>query len=69
MIGVGPGEDTPMETEDSEAPIKQPPPNKYYIDTTVIGRPREGVEMKTPLKDGISKGHCSLKCVYWYLFI
>ncbi|XP_003386197.1 PREDICTED: actin-like protein 6A [Amphimedon queenslandica] len=55
VIGVGPGEDTPMDTEDSEAPIKPAPSNKYYIDTTVIGRPREGVEMKTPLKDGIIK--------------
>lgn len=55
MIGVGPGEDTPMETEDSETPIKPSPSNKYYIDNTMIGRPREGVEMKSPLKDGLSK--------------
>ena len=55
MIGVGPGEDAPMEMEDSETPIKPSPSNKYYIDNTMIGRPREGVEMKSPLKDGLSK--------------
>ena len=28
---------------------------KYYIDSTYIHRPREGVEMRHPLKDGLGK--------------
>ena len=37
----------------------KPPSNstkeKYYIDSTYIHRPREGVEMRHPLKDGLGK--------------
>lgn len=59
MIGVGPGDEpTPMETDDktdnsSNNNINNNKGHKYYIDSTVLGRPREKVEMKTPLTDGI----------------
>ena len=43
-----------METDKSNSSPKYSD-KKYYIDSTVIGRPRVGVEMKSPLKDGLSK--------------
>ena len=45
-----------MET-DKEAkttPALQPG-KKYYIDSTYLYKPREGVELMSPLKDGLSK--------------
>lgn len=42
-----------METDkDSAPPATQE--KKYYIDSTFLYSPREGVEMKSPLKDGLS---------------
>ena len=53
VMGVGPGEDgVAMETDKDQSPKRA---EKYYIDSTFIHRPREGVEMKHPLKDGLSK--------------
>ena len=47
-----PGDEIAIETD-------KPPSNstkeKYYIDSTYIHRPREGVEMRHPLKDGLGK--------------
>ena len=43
-----------MET-DKEAP--PPPEKKYYIDSTFLYTPREGVELVSPLKDGLSKSY------------
>ena len=62
VIGVGPGEDgVAMETDKDHSPKR---PEKYYIDSTFIHRPREGVEMKHPLKDGLSEGNLVIKlCV------
>lgn len=58
MMGVGLGT-TPtseaMETN-ATAPSPGPPPSKkYYIDSTYLYTPREGVEMVSPLKDGLSE--------------
>ncbi len=36
---------------------------KYYIDSTYLYSPRENVEVQSPLKDGLSKFHCSMKAV------
>ena len=40
-----------------ETDQEQPPPTKkkYYIDSTVVYKPREGVEMATPIRDGQGK--------------
>lgn len=54
-MGVGPGDEVAMETDDSEPKPEAAGTKRYYIDSTVIGQPREGVEMKSPLKDGLSK--------------
>lgn len=69
MVGVGtpppstaPSEgDVPMETSsEGGASAATPAPTspkekKYYIDTTFITPAREGVEIMSPLKDGLSK--------------
>ena len=52
-IGIGPGDNVAMETEQSDTTTT--PSKKYYIDNTFIRRPRENVEMKSPLKDCLSK--------------
>ena len=53
-----------METDKDPAP---PPTQekKFYIDSTFLYSPREGVEMKSPLKDGLSTSTLSILC---YLF-
>ena len=56
VIGVGPQMETPMETGDKEGSAAVPQ-RKYYIDNTFIHVPREGVEMVSPMKDGMSKLH------------
>lgn len=43
-----------METDKPDSNIKSN--TKYFIDNTFIRRPRENVEMKSPLKDSI--GEC-----------
>ena len=49
--------DAPMETDAKEAsPAKAA--KKYFIDSIFIHRPREGVEMKNPMRDCMSKPHC-----------
>ena len=57
-IGVGPPGEVAMETESgSVAQLEK----KYYIDSTYITVPREGVEINTPLRDGL--GVCVCVCV------
>ena len=51
-IGVGPGSVVAMETDKDPAPTTE---KKYYIDPTFLYTPREGVEMVSPLKDGLSR--------------
>ena len=51
-IGVGPGMVVAMETDKDPTPTTE---KKYYIDPTFLYTPREGVEMVSPLKDGLSK--------------
>jgi len=41
-----------METNKDPVPA---PEKKYYIDPTFLYTPREGVEMASPLKDGIGE--------------
>ena len=41
-----------METDKDPTPTTE---KKYYIDPTFLYTPREGVEMVSPLKDGLSK--------------
>ena len=55
--------DAPMETDAKEAsPAKAA--KKYFIDSIFIHRPREGVEMKNPMRDCMSKSNCPhLICV------
>lgn len=51
-VGVGlAAADAPMETDGS--PSQQTPKKKYYIDPTFIYPPKEGVEMVTPLRNGL----------------
>ena len=57
-IGIGPGDDeeVAMETNNNSADTKPDiGTKKYYIDSTVLGVPRENVDMKSPLKDGLSE--------------
>lgn len=63
-MGVGPGSSTtsevPMETNSESsasaaATPASPKEKKYYIDSTFITPPREGVEIVSPLKDGLGK--------------
>lgn len=49
-MGVGAPEEVAMETDGGERPT--PPKKKYYIDPTVVYKPREGVEIATPIRDG-----------------
>lgn len=51
-IGVGPPTEVSMETD--SGPVKQLE-KKYYIDSTYITVPREGVEINTPLRDGLGE--------------
>ena len=51
-----------METNIEPAAASAPTPTspkekKYYIDTTFITPPREGVDMVSPLKDGLGEYH------------
>lgn len=53
-----------METSTEPTAASAPTPaspkeKKYYIDTTFITPPREGVDMMSPLKDGL--GECHLR--------
>ena len=51
-IGVGLGEEgVAMETDKADSNVKTS--KKYFIDNTFIHRPRENVEMKNPLRDGM----------------
>lgn len=56
---MGPGkppETEAMETDkDASAAAPPAPEKKYYIDSTYLYTPREGVELVSPLKDGLSK--------------
>lgn len=59
-MGIGPGDPhpEPMETDKSgENNTSAPPPpgKKYYIDSTFLYQPREGVEFMSPMKDGLSE--------------
>ena len=53
------GDEVAMETNSeataSAATPVSPKEKKYYIDTTFITPPREGVEIMSPLKDGLSE--------------
>ena len=51
-IGVGPSPVVAMETNKDPVPT---PEKKHYIDPTFLYTPREGVEMASPLRDGIGK--------------
>ena len=51
-IGVGPGSIVAMETDKDPTHTTE---KKYYIDPTFLYTPREGVEMVSPLKDGLSR--------------
>ena len=51
-IGVGPGSIVAMETDKEPTHTTE---KKYYIDPTFLYTPREGVEMVSPLKDGLSR--------------
>ena len=46
---------TPATQAAATATPTSPKEKKYYIDTTFITPPREGVEMISPLKDGLGK--------------
>ena len=46
---------TPATPAAATATPTSPKEKKYYIDTTFITPPREGVEMVSPLKDGLGK--------------
>ena len=46
---------TPAAQATATATPISPKEKKYYIDTTFITPPREGVEMVSPLKDGLGK--------------
>ncbi len=49
-MGVGTPDEVAMETEGGERPSA--PMKKYYIDSTVVYKPRAGVEITTPIRDG-----------------
>ena len=59
-IGVGPPTEVAMET-DKEGHPHPADPKRHYIDSTYIHVPREGVEMQSPMKDGMSE--CVCVCV------
>ncbi len=49
-MGVGIPDEVAMETDGGERP---PATNKkYYIDSTMVYKPREGVDITTPIRDG-----------------
>ena len=56
-MGVGPGESPSsdaMETDkDNTTPISSN--KKYYIDSTYLYKPREHVDMLSPMEDGLSE--------------
>ena len=54
-IGIGPGEEVAMETDQDHTPPVPASKKKYYIDSTVVYKAREGVEMATPIRDGQGK--------------
>lgn len=67
-MGVGPGkapEPEAMETDKDTSVAPQPPEKKYYIDSTYLYTPREGMDLLTPLKDGLSK-NCRPFCPATY---
>ena len=41
-----------METDQEQPPSSK---KKYYIDSTVVYKAREGVEITTPIRDGLGK--------------
>jgi hypothetical protein len=45
-----------METGQEANTTPTPSGKKYYIDSTYLYKPREGVELMSPMKDGLSKG-------------
>ena len=47
--------DVPMEMDKEGSSVV--PQRKYYIDNTFIHVPREGVEIASPMKDGMSTSH------------
>ena len=51
-IGVGPPTEVAMEMEGGTVSQLE---KKYYIDSTYITVPREGVEINTPLRDGLGE--------------
>lgn len=44
-----------METDQEHPPPVPASKKKYYIDSTVVYKAREGMEMTTPLRDGQGK--------------
>lgn len=53
-IGIGSGDEVAMETEQDHAPSAPASKKKYFIDSTVVYKAREGMEMATPIRDGQS---------------
>lgn len=49
-----------METEQDHAPSAPASKKKYFIDSTVVYKAREGMEMATPIRDGQSTAIISL---------
>ncbi len=58
-MGVGSPDEVAMETDDGERPPA--PKKKYYIDSTLVYKPREGVEIVTPIRDGQGTLYCILQ--------
>ena len=52
---MGPQVDAPMETDKEGSSTAAQ--RKYYVDNTFIHVPREGVEMVSPMKDGMGTLH------------
>ncbi len=44
-----------METDKDIQTTPKTPDKKYFIDSTYLYTPREGVELVSPLKDGLSE--------------
>ena len=59
--------DAPMETDGKDASAK--PAKKYFIDSVFIHRPREGVEMKNPIRDCMSKADCVVPNLTSFIFV
>ena len=73
-MGVKAAEAVAMETDKEQAP---PTEKKHYIDSTYMCSPRAGMEIVSPLKDGLGKKiyllqlyiHVDIVYIQWKLSI